>query len=290
MFNKKSKNILCTVSSGYSSVLMASKMRDWYPDYNIVFAMANTSKERIESLEFMNKCDKYFNLKLKWIEAIFNESGKGVSYRIVNFKDLKRNGEIYEQGIKKLGIPCKINKWCNRDLKLNPLKKFADLTFGKNNYSVAVGLRADEIDRVLSSYKENNTFYPLIEHNITSKDRNKFWSNHPIKLNISAYKGNCDLCFEKSERKLMTIIKEEPSIIEWWQKMIDKYSKIEISGKPSYNAYARNGGMNFLRENKSIKDLVEQAKRPFRSATDEYIYTKDLLDFEGDCGAGCQVF
>ena len=56
----KSKNILCSTSSGYSSVMMAVKMKEWYPDHNIVCAMANTSKERPESLEFMQKAADYF--------------------------------------------------------------------------------------------------------------------------------------------------------------------------------------------------------------------------------------
>ena len=90
-----SKNIFCSVSAGYSSVMMAIKLREWYPDHNIINVMANTSKERIESLEFMNECDKYYNLNLVWIEAEFNEHGVGVTPRVVSYENLKRNGEVY---------------------------------------------------------------------------------------------------------------------------------------------------------------------------------------------------
>lgn len=290
MKKENNKNIFCSVSAGYSSVMMAIKLKEWYPDHNIVYAMANTSKEREESLTFMNECDKHFKLNLNWIEAKFNKRGVGVSFKVVTFEKLKRNGEIFEEGIKKLGIPCKINKWCNRDMKIKPLRKFADSVFGKNNYSIAVGLRADELDRVKKDYNENNTFYPLMDKGITTKDRNKFWSTQPIQIKIPAYKGNCDLCFEKSNRKLMTIINEEPDRAKWWDEMIKKYSQISIDEKPSYNSFAENGGMNFFRENKSIDDLIEMTKRPFRKATDEYIYENDLFDLEGDCGSGCQVF
>lgn len=288
---KDNKNIFCTVSAGYSSVMMAVKIKEWYPDHNIIYAMANTSKERPESLEFMQKCNDYFNLDMSWIEARFNKKrGDGVEYKIVEYKDLKINGEIYEQGIKKLGIASKINPWCNRDMKLVPLKKFADSIFGLDNYSIAVGLRADEMDRVKESYLTNNTFYPLINNGITSKDRNRFWKDQPIQITIPAYKGNCDLCFKKSNRKLMTIIREEPKLIDWWYEMTEKYSKIPIEGKPSYNAYAENGGMNFFRNNLSIEELIEMAKRTFSKATDEYIYENDLFDMEEECGSGCTVF
>lgn len=288
---KDNKNIFCSVSAGYSSVMMAIKLKEWYPDHNIIYAMANVSKERPESLHFMNECDKYFGLNMYWIEAVFNmKSGDGVDFKIVSYDELKRNGEIYEQGIKKLGIASKINAWCNRDMKIVPLKKFADSVFGLNNYSIAVGIRADEMDRVKEAYLTNNTFYPLLDNGITTKDRNKFWKDKPIKITIPAYKGNCDLCFKKSNRKLMTIIKEEPNIINWWKEMTEKYSKIPIEDKPAYNSYAENGGMNFFRNNISIEELVEMAKQPFAMMTDEYIYENDLFDIEEDCGSGCVIF
>lgn len=289
---ENNKNILCTVSSGYSSIMMAIKLKEWYPDHNIVYVMANTSKERPESLHFMNECDVKYKLNMFWVEAKINkEKGKGTNFNITDFTNLKRKGEIFEDGIKKYGIPCKINKWCNRELKLVPIKKFADDFFGKSNYSIAVGMRIDEIDRISLNYKINNTFYPLYEYGIDTRARNRFWHTQPIKITIPAFKGNCDKCFEKSNRKLITIIVEDETPIDtWWDDMEVKYGKIPIEGKPSYNAYTENGGMNFYRSNLSYKDLVKLAQQPFRKATDEYIYESDLFDAEDECGSGCQVF
>lgn len=287
-----SKNIFCSVSAGYSSVMMAVKLSEWYPYHNIINVMANTSKERKESLEFMNECDKYFNLNLVWLEAEFHEKGRGVTYQTVSYHNLKRKGEIFEAGIKKLGIPNKENKWCNRDMKLEVLRKYADDIFGKKNYSVAVGLRADEIDRIRKDYKTNNVFYPLMDRKVNSKERNKFWKNQPIKILIPAYKGNCDVCFAKSDRKLMTILTDEPNLGDWWKNMIDKYGSIPIEGKPSYNELMEknNGMQTFYRGYKTIEDLVNMAKHPFAKATDEYIYENDLFDLEEECGSGCNVF
>lgn len=288
---KDSKNIFCSVSAGYSSVMMASMIKELYPDHNIVYAMANTSKERSESLDFMNDANDYFGFNLQWVESVISQKkGVGSSYRLVDYKDLKRNGEIFEDGIKKYGIPCRINKWCNRDLKVVPMRKFCDDVFGVKNYSIAVGIRYDEIDRVKKDYDTNNIFYPLVDNKITTKDRNLFWNDKPIKIKIPAYKGNCDMCFEKSNRKLMTTILEEPEIVSWWDEMEKKYSKLPIDGKNSYNAFAENGGMNFYRQNKTIQELVEMAKNPFSKATDEYIYESDLFDSEDECGRSCSAF
>jgi len=291
MKKKDNKNIFCSVSSGYSSVMMAIKLKEWYPNHNIINVMANTSKEREESLHFMNECDKHFKLNLVWLEANFHEKGIGVTPNIVTYENLKRNGEVFEEGIKKLGIPSKVNKWCNRDMKLEILRKYANSIFGKDNYSVAVGIRADEIDRVRKDYKTNNVFYPLMDRKISSNDRNRFWKDQSIKITIPAYKGNCDLCFAKSNRKLMTIIKEDTNLIEWWDRMLKDYSQITIEGKPSYNDLLKeNNGMSFYRNYNTIQDLVKMAQQPFSKATDEYIYENDLFDLEDDCGSGCQVF
>jgi 3'-phosphoadenosine 5'-phosphosulfate sulfotransferase (PAPS reductase)/FAD synthetase len=270
--------------------MMAIKLREWFPDHEIINVMANTSKEHPESLSFMDKCDKHYNLNLVWLEGEFHEKGVGTTPKVVRYEDLRRNGEIFEEGIKKYGIPSQVNKWCNRDMKLIPLTKYADTIFGKNNYSVAVGIRIDEVDRMRKDYKENNIFYPLIDHNISKKDRNKFWLEQPIKINIPAFKGNCDLCFEKSNRKLMTILKEDEGSGKWWMDMINTYGHIELDGKDSYNDLLREHGGTFFRGYNTIDDLIELAKQPFSKATDEYIYENDLFDLEGDCGAGCVVF
>jgi hypothetical protein len=282
------KNIFCSVSSGYSSVMMAIILKDLYPDYKIVYGMANVSKERKESLEFMNECDKYFNLNLNWIETVFKK--RGISFVLKNYHELLTNGEIYENGIQKLGVPSKINTWCNRDMKTVPMKKFADSIFGKNNYSIAIGIRSDEIDRISKNYKTNNIFYPLIDENIDSIKRNKFWENQPIKIKIPAFKGNCDFCFKKSKRKLLTILSDEPNTVDWWLKMENKYSNIEIKGKPLYNSYVKKGGFFFNRLNQPIPSIIEDSKKPFKKATDEYINENYELDNEDDCGVSCSAF
>ncbi|WP_028890858.1 hypothetical protein [Tenacibaculum sp. 47A_GOM-205m] len=289
---ENNKNIFCSVSAGYSSVMMAIMLPVWFPDHKIIYAMANTSKERNESLHFMNECNKHYNLNMTWIEAEFHEKKIGVTPKIVEYKNLKRKGEIFETGIRKFGIPNKENKWCNRDMKLEVLRKYADSIFGKDNYSVAVGLRIDEIDRVRKDYKTNNVFYPLMDYKIDSKERNRFWKNQPIQISIPAYKGNCDMCFAKSNRKLMTILKEEPNMGDWWDKMIKTYGEVPIKGKPSYNELMEqnNGLQTFYRGYRTIEDLVRMAKQPFTRATDEYIYESDLFDLEENCASGCQVF
>ena len=285
---KNSNNIICATSAGLTSVMMAIKMKEWYPDCNVVNVFINTGKEDIRSLEFMNECDKHYNLNLVWLEAIIeSKKGIGSNYKVTSFDKLDTKGIIFEEGIKKYGIPSRVNKWCNRELKLVPLEKYANDIFGKNNWSLAIGLRVDEIDRVSNNYKTNNIFYPPFENKINQRKRNKFWKDEPIKLKIKGYEGNCEFCFEKSKRKRMTIAVENPNKLIWWNEMEQKYSLKAIDGKEQYNEMVENGGAYFGRMNEPIQKIIEDAKQPFKKSTDEYIYENDLFDFESDCGSSC---
>ena len=288
---QNNKNIICATSAGLTSVMMSIKMTEWYPNHNIVNVFLNTGKEDVKSLDFMNECDKYYNLNLIWLESVIDlKKGTGSNYKITSFDKLDIDGLIFENGIKKYGIPSRVNKWCNRELKLVPLKKYADDLFEENNYSLAIGLRTDEIDRISDNYLINNIFYPPFENKIDSRLRNKFWKDEPIKLNIKAYEGNCDFCFEKSKRKRMTIANENPDKLIWWDKMEKKYSLISIKGKEQYNEMVENGGAYFGRMNESTQQLIKDSKKPFKKANDEYIYENDLFDFEDQCGRSCSIF
>ena len=289
---KNNNNIVCTVSAGYSSMLMAIKMKEWYPNDNIIYVFANTGKEDRRSLDFLQECSEYYGLDIVYIEPIISsKKGVGTNYAIRLANNLDLSGIQFEYGIQKYGIPSVANKWCNRELKLVPMQKYCNNVFGVDNWSVAIGIRVDEIDRVSDNYLTNNIFYPLFDHKIDSRLRNKFWANQPIKLKIRAYEGNCELCFEKTDRKRMTIAADSPEKLIWWDDMEKKYGGIKIEGKDVYNNMIDlEGRNNFGRGNKSIEWLVEQAKKPFKKFKDEYIYENDLFDSEDECGSGCSIF
>ena len=285
----KNKKIVCSFSSGLSSGMMAKILKDDYSkDNEIVFIMANTGKEDNRSLEFADKCDKKFGLNLVWVEADINpESGKGTRHIVKNFENLDRVGFTFEKGIQKYGIPSVANKWCNRDLKLAPIHSYIKNELGWSDYYTAIGIRADEIDRISEHRVKNKLWYPLAEKGITKKDRNRFWNNMDFTIDIKGYEGNCSMCFEKTFRKLATIYKENPHLIDWWKEMEEKYSKIKIKGKDNYNSREEN---NFLRDNKSFQYVIDMSKTKFSKATDEYIYENDLWDMAGSCDSGCSFY
>lgn len=273
-------------------------MKEWYPNAEIINIMANTGKEREESLIFMDKCDKYYGLNLVWVEADIDPRPKmGTRHFVKSFDTLTRDGSIFEKGIIKYGIPHVANKWCNRELKLNAIHSYLKREanwgdFGKDYYT-SIGIRVNEIDRIPPREKreEFKILMPLVEHKINDRLRNKFWENQPIKLTISDYEGNCDHCFEKTARKHCTIHSDYPEKINWWEEMESKYSSIKIDGKKNYNdRIDSEGGNYFLRDNKPISSIRIICKQPFARSTNDYIYENDLFDLGGGCDQSCNIF
>ena len=270
------KNILISFSGGRTSAFMCKLILEHsaYKDFNKLICFANTGKENEETLNFVNECDKRWNLDVNWIEAnITMEKGIGTKYKLVDYKSASRNGEPFEDVIKKFGLPSKLYRHCTRDLKEVPIHKFAKEYF-KGKYLTAIGIRADEKHR-LGNNKEN--FYPLAEFNIDERFIRNWWDQQDFDLKLKDYQGNCDLCFLKSVRKKMTLINEKPNVSEWWQKMENKYSD---NNQLKFDVY----------RDLSIEDLVKKSKQRFSKAKDKHELNKQQksmfdtdLDIEFDC-------
>ena len=268
-------NILISFSGGRTSAFMAKLIFELpkYKNFKKLVVFANTGKEKEETLKFVNESDKAFNLDVVWIEADVNhKKGKGTDYKVVSFETAKRNGEPFEEVIKKFGLPSKYYRHCTRELKEVPIHKFAKSIF-EGEYLTAIGIRADEKHRLGSDPKK---VYPLAEMEIDELIVRNFWDRQIFDLELKDYEGNCDLCFLKSKRKRLTLIDEQPHIVEWWDRMEHKYSNEKQS---KFDA------MRSLR----IVDLVELAKHPFTKAIDKHELRKQQnsfdfdMDIEHDC-------
>lgn len=175
---------------------------------------------------FINECDKRWGLNVKWIEADVNpEKGIGTKYKLVDFETASRNGEPFDAVIDKYGLPNSSYPHCTRELKEVPIKKFCKNTFGKN-YKMAIEIRFDEQRRVNQKRSvRDNWIYPLVFDFPTSKsDVLEFWAKKDFGLNLFDFQGNCDLCWKKSLKKRLSILKDNPTIGDWWA---DKESKSE---------------------------------------------------------------
>lgn len=272
---EKEKLYVVMTSGGRTSMFLAKYIKENTKYKNVLFVFLNTGKEKEETLAFIEKCDKEFNLNVIWLEAkIIHEKQIGTTYKIVNFKTASRNGEPFEEMLKKYPLPNNMASNCTRELKLRPVEAFIRNNYKDFDVYRIIGIRADEQHRKSNNATNEKLLYPLCDEiKVDAKFIRNWWENQTFDLELKDYEGNCDLCFKKSLKKRLTIVKENPKIAEWWEKMENKYSSETI---PRFD----------LRTNKSVTEIKELAKKPFTQAKDLHELSKvqiELFNFETDC-------
>jgi 3'-phosphoadenosine 5'-phosphosulfate sulfotransferase (PAPS reductase)/FAD synthetase len=272
----KNKLNVVMFSGGRTSGVLAKHIKSNPDKYqNVIYVFLNTGKEVEKTLQFVNKCDKEWNLKVVWLEAkVINEKGKGTSYKIVDFETASRNGEPFEAMLKKYPLPNNMASNCTRELKQRPIDSYLRDNFKDYEITRIIGIRSDEAHRKSIHAQKENIIYPLCDElPFNEKMVRLFWEKQSFDLGLKDYEGNCDLCFKKSLKKRLTIIKQNPDSAKWWLDMEQKYSSEDI---PRFD----------LRTNKSIEQLIEMAQRPFTKAKDLHELSQeqcDLFEYETDC-------
>ena len=108
-------------------------------------------------------------------------------------------------------------------MKRDRIDSFARHRLGLKRWHSVIGLRADEQRRVLRMRARNcgsrtgaRAVLPLADAGVREADVLDWWKRQPFDLGIPSYAGNCDLCYLKGRAKLIRLIREDPSIADWW--------------------------------------------------------------------------
>jgi 3'-phosphoadenosine 5'-phosphosulfate sulfotransferase (PAPS reductase)/FAD synthetase len=284
------KKLLISFSGGETSAYMTwwikNTIYDSYDSIAVVFA--NTGEENEETLEFVNWCDENLDFNTVWVEPVINhEKGKGTTHKVVNFNSASRNGEPFEEMIKKYGIPNQAFPHCTRELKTQPITSYVKKELGWHEYYTAIGIREDEFDRIDPKFELKKYIYPLVDMNPSDKQKvNYFWSNQDYRLKLKGYEGNCKVCWKKSLRKLMTIAKESPDRFKNFNDWEIKYQNYTPSSRSSKKTPYR-----FFRNNLSVSDIFKLSEKPFKYANDDTQdtrYQSSLFEYELDLSNGCE--
>lgn len=238
-------NTIISFSGGRTSGMMLKTMIDNYggclPDH-VKVCFANTGKEHPATLEFVRKCADFFNCEIVWLEWK-NAERAADRWQIVDFQTAARNGEPFSKLIDlRKYVPNPVTRFCTQELKIRPMKYYARQALGWDEWQVAIGLRADEPQRVakLKNRREIfEKFAPLAEKGITKTDVAAFWESQLFDLDlpnvngITAH-GNCDLCFLKGINKRTALIEENPGLADWWAWQETKTGTAFCKNLPDY--------------------------------------------------------
>ena len=211
-------------SGGRTSSYMLKKIVDAYggqlpADIAVVFA--NTAMERPETLEFVDQCSREWGIEIVWVEYLWEAPHRT---RVVDFATASRNGEPYAALIDRKGfVPSVSIRYCSGFLKRDRIESYARHRLGLKRWHSVIGLRADEQRRVLRMRAMNcgsrtgaHAVLPLADASVREADVLEWWKRQPFDLGIPSYAGNCDLCYLKGRTKLIHLIREDPTLADWW--------------------------------------------------------------------------
>lgn len=265
-------------TSGYMTKILLEKYKD---THNCVVLFANTGLEDEKTLEFVNNCDKYFGFNTVWVEAVVTPGErKGTTFKVVTFETASRNGEPFEEVIKKYGIPNMTFIHCTRELKMFPMQAYLK-SIGYHHKSVptAIGIRKDEMRRVSARAGIENIIYPLVDEFPTDKqDVIDWWEDQEFDLGIEEWNGNCRGCYKKSYKKLFKQLDDNPNALDWHVDMESKYGNI----RPD-----KGKNIVFYRGYTSASKVIEMWKEDRASSP-----TQITLGFYEDagCSESCEVY
>lgn len=295
----KNNRLLISFSGGETSAYMAKRLLDQFRgSVEILVLFANTGQEAEETLVFVKECDRVFNLNLVWIEAdVQPERGIGTKAKTTDFWDASRNGEPFRDAIKKYGIPNVGNPICKRELKIVPMQSYIrSVGWKKNSYTTAIGIRADEMDRMSNDAEASNFIYPLVDWNIDKAKVNDFWHYMPFRLNLKGWEGNCKTCWAKSNRKLYQIAKDHPDWYDFFSEMEFLYRSFTPERRKG-STFRENGSYrrtmhNFFSKQRDTTAILEHAwLQEFEPpSNDRQSLFDEELDSLSQCSEGCDVF
>jgi len=215
-------NVQISFSGGRTSAYMLYKILEANQGLpkraKVIFT--NTGREMNETLDFIQECSDRWNIHVTWLE--YDEIDGKNTFKEVSHNSASRNGEPFDKLIDKYGrLPNALQRFCTGVLKIQTSAKYLK-SLGWHKWNHALGIRADEPRRYKTDFRDGfYPFYPIYEAQETLIDINKFWNRQAFRLNLpvvggKTLKGNCDLCFLKSESQLAMIMKENPDRSKWW--------------------------------------------------------------------------
>ena len=263
-------------SGGRTSAFMSIWLKEHMSGrYDMRFVFANTGWEHLDTLRFAHEVDQRYELDLAWVEAVpRRDEGKSSGHRVVTYETASRNGEPFEAMVAAYGLPSHTHLHCTRELKLNAIKSYF-ASIGWEGTPTAIGIRVDETRRISKRASEDGIVYPLVHDRPTDKqDVLAFFDGFDWDLRIPEHHGNCIGCFKKSEKKLLTLFREDPSNFAFPIRLEQLYQNVGPNNVP--------GPRKMYRGYRSATELVEEF------ATAPATYRPPTTD--GGCSESCEVY
>jgi len=213
-------------------------MTEVIPKEKIMVLFANTGREDEATLEFVRDCEQDLGMKFNWVEYDLDETtlkknGKPTpTFKLVNFETASRNGEPLKKAIDNMSfVPNLFVRSCTIEAKIKTMQNFrVSQGVELDNSVIYIGIRHDEpkrwgknVNQFPDSFEQ--IAYPLVDWKVSKQDVLEFWKNKPHDLKLVEPFGNCDLCYLKSIKKRIAVLKERPNVAKWWSEIEEKHQQ-----------------------------------------------------------------
>ena len=270
------KKIVVNFSGGRTSAYLSSLIKQLHPD--AVFVFMDTGAEHPATYDFVKQCNDYFELNLVCLRAdVSMTQGIGVGYRVVDINEIGDDLQPWRDMCAKYSTPYIHGAFCTDRMKTTPFKKYADDTFGRNNYTTILGIRVDEPKRL----RARDGFSYLADiSDFEKQDVLDWWAKMPFDLQIKEHLGNCVFCIKKGVNKIALAAKDEPQLADKFIKMINMDDVRIVPSRTTANDAMYRQSMSL----ESIIDLYAEMPR------DKLAKTVRSTFETGSCSESCEAF
>ena len=231
-------------SGGRTSAYMLYKIIEAHdgklPD-DLKITFANTGKEMIQTLDFVQACGDNWNVDIVWLECFARPGGEDENKYVydtvvVDRETASTKGEPFESLIiARQYLPNPVARFCTQELKVLRIRDWMKAQFGHTDWLNIIGIRSDEQRRVAKMRKDGRNVMPIADAGETVQDVFEFWQQQNFDLELPNNGGitdwgNCDLCFLKGFKKKLSIVKARPDLADWWSDMETRIGKEQKAG------------------------------------------------------------
>ena len=245
-------NVQIAFSGGRTSAFMLKQIIDANPDWpsdRVQVTFQNTGREMPETLDFVRDVELHFGVPVTWIEY----RGEGSSFKIVDWYTASREGEPFEQLIRKRKyLPNQNMRFCTEELKIRTAKRYLRW-LGWDYWTNCVGIRADEPHRLNKAPPKDRwtVWRPLAEAGVGKHDVSDFWKSQQFDLQLANINGttplgNCDGCFLKGEKKIAELIRQYPERAKWWEQMEDLAASLSAKEAATFKKNTKRREMRYF--------------------------------------------
>lgn len=273
-------------SGGETSAYMLWMLADATPRDQLSVVFCNTGQEHPRTLDFVREVGEWLDVEVVWLEAVVDPTrGRGTRHKVVDYETACRDIRLFAAMSAKYGLPGPSYPHCTRELKQRPFDSWIRAQpWSTDGYVVAIGIRADEMDRMAADAHQRRLVYPLVGAGVTRADVDQFWMGQPFRLGLPQHLGNCVWCWKKSLRKLVTVARDMPAALDEPERLERMYATAGAghTGDPR----------RMFRGHRTVADIRALAHTDMASwnpGTREALPLPDE-DVGGGCGESCEVW